>query len=158
MTSKNPYADLPKKYLITNFEEYVLTAKLSYKKGDIIEAFIFLYSILEMELLTSWALFLYAILKRPVTPSKTNWKYRDLVDLLYEIQMINKTERSIFLKFKKGRDNAVHHLASPRKANLTTKSLNDQFQNGLKAHKIIQTTISRIFEKHSKLFGKKKKV
>lgn len=139
--SKN---ELLTKYKPVKFDEYVTRAKDSYSKGEIIEAFVILHGILEFMLLGVWGGFVMEITKsRSYAIPQGGWQYNELVKLLYEFKLITDSQKSIFLNFHKGRNEAVHHLGKPFNGKVLMRNLNQRFKNGLKSWDIIEMVMSR---------------
>jgi len=142
---KNPYADFPENYKLVNFNDYATKAKESYKKGDWIEAFVILYSILELELMAAWGCYVLNVTgKKKFRPLKYAWEYTNLVELLYEFKLINESQKSIFTDFKKGRNDAVHNLLPPLKKGISRKKFDDRFEKGLKAFQITNELLVKV--------------
>jgi len=142
---KNPVKDFPEKYKIANFNEYVQKANTSYENGDWIEAFVILYSILELELMAAWGCYVLNVTgKDKFKPLKYAWEYSNLVELLFEFRLISEIEKSIFLDFKKGRNDAVHNLLPPFRKQISRKNFELRFKKGLKAFKIINQVLRKV--------------
>lgn len=139
--------NIPEKYGISDLNEYVKKAIESYNKGDIIEAFVLLYSILEMGLNMIWNIFVFSVVKKSIRPAPKKKEYSDLVDLLYEFDLLNENQCSILRDFKKGRNEAVHHLASHMSKKVGFSKLDDRFKKGIKADKILDETLLKIAKK-----------
>lgn len=139
--------DIPKNYGISNLKEYTESAIESYNKGDIIEAFVVLYSIIEMELNAIWNIFVSSIVKTNPRPAPKPKEYSDLVDLLYEFELLNENQCSILRDFKTGRNEAVHHLASHMKRKVGSKKMDTRFKSGIKAIRIVDETMEKTFMK-----------
>jgi len=129
--------DIPKNYGISRLDEYTKNAIETYNKGYIIEAFVVLYSILEMELNIIWDTFVFSIVKTNPRPAVKPKNYLDLINLLYELEVISKSQHSVLNDFHLGRNKAVHNLASHMKREVGTKIMQGKFKQGLKAAKII---------------------
>lgn len=139
--------DIPKNYGISNLGEYTKKAIESYNKGDIIEAFVMLYSILEMDLNSIWNIFVSSIVKTNPRPAPKTKEYSDLVDLLYEFELLNENQCSILRDFKKGRNEAVHHLASHMKKKVGFSKIDARFKSGMKTIKIVDETLLKTAKK-----------
>ena len=142
-------SDLLTKYLNSDIDRLVEISKSSFKKGNIIEAFVILHSAIEAELQTAWRIYLdYLIWKKFQASHKFNlWDYDHCVELLYQLNKINESERSVFMNFDKGRNRVVHHLINPSKRKkYDKKSLSTQFKNGLVAYHLIRKVILKLLE------------
>jgi len=136
MAKKN----FPKKYEPSAFQDHVKKAKKAFDSEDYVEAFVFLYTVLEAYLLTVWAEFTFLFSSKKILNiyDVHDWKYFECVELLYEVNMITSDQKSIFINFKKGRDNVVHNLTHPMKVGkLKVKTLDAQFKLGLKSFDIV---------------------
>lgn len=137
---------LPRKYrdmtLIRKFDH----AKKEYEKGNFIEAFVLLYSQLEFQLNMIWWEYLISHLLTKNEPKVK--EYADLVELLFELEIIDQKSRDLFLGFKKGRNNVVHYMLKlETRSKVNKKLLDSQFNQGIKAYDVIK-------EVHEKLIMK----
>ena len=139
--------DIPKNYGISDVNEYTKKAIESYNKGNIIEAFVMLHSILEMELNMIWNIFVSLIVKTNPRPAPKPKDYLDLVDLLNEFELLNEKQCSIFRDFNKGRNEAVHHLASHMKRKVGSSKMDTRFKIGMKAVEIVDETLLKTCKK-----------
>lgn len=143
--------DIPKNYSISNLKEYENKAIESYEKGNIIEAFVMIYTILEMELNIIWNIFVSSIIQTNPRPAPKTKEYSDLVDLLNEFEILNDNQSSILREFKTGRNKVVHNLPSHMKKKPKTKFIDDEFNKGMKAldfvDRAIVTTAKKSFPK-----------
>jgi len=137
--------DIPKNYGISDMIEYTKKAIESYNKGNIIEAFVVLHSILEMDLTIVWNTFVTSIVKTNPRPAPKPKDYLDLVDLLCEFELLNEKQCSIFYDFHKGRNEAVHHLASHMKRKVGSSKMDARFKSGIKATEIIDQVSLKLF-------------
>ena len=149
--------DIPKNYGISNVDEYTKKAIESYNKGNIIEAFVVLHSILEMELNMVWNIFVFSIVRTNPRPAPKPKDYSDLVDLLYELELLNERQYSILRDFHTGRNEAVHHLASHMKRKVGISKMQARFKSGLKAAKIVDEVLLKTAKNSfpKSLFSKK---
>lgn len=139
--------DFTGKYGPTAFQDHVVKAKKAYEKGDYIEAFVFLHTILEAYLRIVWAEFIFLFSNKKVLSvyDVKDWNFSDCVELLNEVNLITKDQSSVFLNFKKGRDKTVHELTHPMKmGKLNKKTFDGQFQAGLKSFEIVYNLTQEI--------------
>jgi len=133
--------DIPENYSISNLKEYEKLAIESYEKGNIIEAFVMVYTILEMDMNIIWDTFVFSVLKKSSRPARERKKYSVLVDLLNEFEILDDNQASILREFEKGRNKVVHNLPSHMKKKPTTKYIDDQFNKGKKALDFVDRAI-----------------
>ena len=139
----------PSTYGPSAFQDHVVKAKNAYDRGDYIEAFVFLYTVLEAYLRIVWAefTFLFSTKKNLSVTDVKDWNYSDCAELLYEVKLITEAQKSIFFNFKKGRDKVVHELTHPMKmGKLNKKIVDGQFQVGLKSFDIVYKLTQEIIE------------
>lgn len=140
---KKPTHKLPKRYEPLPLDQYVTRAKTLYSKGEIMEAFLILYSTIEHMLLNVWASYVMQMTAtRQYRIPREGWQYSELVKLLHDLKLINDSERSILLDFKKGRNEVVHILGTEFNRKVTVQNLNHRFKNGVKSFAILHKLLS----------------
>jgi len=133
--------DIPENYSYSNLKEYEKKAIESYEKGNIIEGFVLVYTILEMDLNIIWDTFVFSVLKKSIRPAHERKEYSVLVDLLNEFEILDDNQCSILREFKIGRNKVVHNLPSHMKKKPTTKFIDDRFNKGMKALDFVDRAI-----------------
>ena len=121
-------------------------SKKLYKDGDVVEAFVILYTLLEYELFSIWAYFLNAISDQrksaiidDVDKQRTYMRY---VQLFFEVGLLNENGKRIFNEFHVARNRVVHELYHFKKGfDFNKKELNGKFKAGLKATTILKLDI-----------------
>jgi len=143
--------EIPENYNESNLKELEKKAIESYKKGDIIESFVVIHGILEMELNIIWNTLVFSVVKINPRPARKSKKYSELVDLLEEFEILDDDQCSILREFETGRNKAVHELATHMKPNHSAEYFDDKFNKALKAFdfvdRAIVTTAKKSFPK-----------
>lgn len=137
---KQKFSLIPEKYLdVNSYEKNVDYVKRTFQEGNLIEAFGFLYTIIELELMRSWRG--YLIREFDNVELENDWDFNTSLELLFQVKLIDKNQRSVLLNFKNGRNQVIHHLVNPLKRNtkLNHKLINSSFRSGMKAYDIIET-------------------
>jgi len=122
-------------------ENYGEEMKKIYDNGKKIEGFVLLHMGFETLLNSIWFTFLRNEIK-----SKTRLTERtflDLIGLLYETNLLTKTEFSILNNFHKGRNSIIHNVNSIYKE-VDPKQLDNRFNRGVKI-------IPKIWEKYRQI-------
>lgn len=143
---KKSIKKLPKRYKETTLDKHVARAKALYSKGEIMEAFLILYGSIEFLLLDIWREYVsFMTASREFGISSDGWQYNELVKVLYDLKLINASERSILLDFKKGRNEVSHNLGKPFNA-VSIQNLDHRFKKGVKSHDFLLKLVSFLHE------------
>ena len=97
--------------------------------------------------ISSINIFASSIIKTNPRPAPKPKKYSDLIELLYEFELLNQSQYSVLKDFHEGRNKAVHNLASHMKREVGIKKMQDKFNKGLKAAKIIDEVLLKTAKK-----------
>lgn len=101
-----------------------------------IESYVYLHGAIEVMLFSIWALFLAKTLGKDLKPLNVFWDFSESIELLLQLNLINKTHKSSLLAFKKGRDTLGHLMTNQfRSKKISDKALDDQFSKGVKVFK-----------------------
>ena len=147
---KKSIKKLPKRYKEQTLDQHVMRAKALYSKGEIMEAFLILYGAIEYLLLDIWVDYVrFMTATREYHYQREVWQYDELVRLLYDLKLINASERSILLDFKKGRNEVAHKLGKPFNDEISIQNLNHRFKNGLKSSNFLLKIASYLDEELS---------
>lgn len=136
---------IPEKYHTKNFTKKLDDVQQSYDAGDLIEAFGLLSCILEFKLMETWNLYLVRDLGDQYEAPSKNWDFKQCLDILHQVKLIDSDQYSIFMNFNNGRNKVVHELSNPMKnRNIDKNFLGSSFKNGLIACSIIHDVQSDI--------------
>lgn len=121
-------------------------SKKLYRDGDIVEAFVILYTLIEYELLYNWSSFAHAISNKGGSSIENDdnldRRYMQHVQLFFEVGLLNKNEKKLFDEFHNARNKVVHELFHFKKGfDFNRKELNGKFRSGLKAASIIKLDV-----------------
>ena len=121
---------------LSNMGKFVIKSISIFENKSKIEGFIHLHGALEAQLFAIWELYLVFTAEEKFTPLKRFLDFKDSIELLKQVSIINQTLESKLLAFKAGRDNVAHLMSNKfMKKNIRDKTLNDQFKKGVSAFK-----------------------
>lgn len=124
------------RYELSNIGKFVVNAIEIYEKKSKIEGFIHLHGAIEAQLLALWTSFLMLSLKEKFKPIQKFWDFKDSIELLKQVGILNDDLKSKLCAFKTGRDNVAHLITNKfRKVPITDKALDDQFKKGIESYK-----------------------
>jgi len=121
---------------LSSLGEFILKYIEIFDKKSRIEGFIYLHGALESQLFALWAIFLHNNLQEKFVPLQKFWGFLDCIDLLEQVNVLDKNTISKLLAFNTGRNYIAHFMTNRFKLKKTSeKALIDQFGKGLDAYK-----------------------
>lgn len=114
------------------FREHQILSQKIFEDGNVIEAFIVLHGLIEIQLNNIWHAFVTTngIYDEPRVKPKPR-KYSELTDLLYEFGLIDKKTHQNLTDFNAHRNLLAHNLFGNKKKQTNPKENKDNFEKGL---------------------------